>query len=127
MFFNTRRKIFNFVFYALIFVAAVIFLLSNSAFHNKRVDDINYNISDFIDNFIHVDNKTSQRLESSLPRIFLFNLSRPLEPPQLYDSIKCRKSLHIYVKTMLCVHNVDKDIHVSGSIWRKFLSKIDFL
>jgi hypothetical protein len=118
MFYKTRKRFFHLL--LVIALVLIIFTLNNITFSNQRANEINYNISEFIDELIHVNK--SNRLETDHPRIFLFNLSRPLEPLELYDSIKCRKSIHNYVRTMLCVHNVDDDIHVSGSIWRKLNS-----
>ena len=50
--------------------------------------------------------------------VIVIDLSSPLEPKSLYEPIKCRKSAYFIVRTTLCVHDLDKDIHVSGSIWR---------
>ena len=70
--------------------------------------------------------KTSQSatdntiLLSSNPNgVSIFNLEKSLEPPELYNSIQCRKSRKIYVETTLCVHDLNRDVHVSGSIWRE--------
>lgn len=48
----------------------------------------------------------------------IFNLNKPLEPNDTYAPIICRKSAHFQVTTSLCIHDVQKDIHVSGSILR---------
>ncbi|CAF0876752.1 unnamed protein product [Brachionus calyciflorus] len=50
--------------------------------------------------------------------INVINLSLPLEPTQLYSYIKCRKSKKILISTTLCIHDLNQDIHVSGSIWQ---------
>lgn len=50
--------------------------------------------------------------------VLMFDLSKPLEPVETYSGIQCRKSAVFHVSTTLCVHNIQNDIHVSGSIWR---------
>ncbi len=50
--------------------------------------------------------------------ITLIDLKSKLSPRNLYKHIKCRKSLMVIVRTTLCIHNIENDIHVSGSIWR---------
>ncbi len=50
--------------------------------------------------------------------ITLIDLKSKLSPKSLYRPIKCRKSLMFTVRTTLCVHSIENDIHVSGSIWR---------
>jgi hypothetical protein len=113
MFLKIRRRFLRiYLLIATIVLLLVIFLL-NCRFRTVN-HDINYNITDFIYPLNELESFES-------PRIFLFNSSRPLQPLGLYDQIKCRKSLHIYVSTMLCVYNIEQDIHVSGSIWRNFL------
>jgi hypothetical protein len=52
-----------------------------------------------------------------IANVKLFNLSQKMEPNESYDSIQCRKSANFFVETTLCVHDIHKDIHVSGSIW----------
>ncbi len=47
----------------------------------------------------------------------IFDLSKELEPVNIYSDIKCRKSAKFIVETTLCIHPVDKDIWVSSSIW----------
>lgn len=57
--------------------------------------------------------------ESSHP-IRVFNLSRPLEPAFLYNSISCRMSTHDFeVRTLLCPHDISNDAHVSSDIISK--------
>lgn len=50
----------------------------------------------------------------------MFNFSRALEPAFLYDAIRCRKSSHYYVRTLLCLHEIRNDVHVSTAIWSNF-------
>ncbi|CAF1009456.1 unnamed protein product, partial [Brachionus calyciflorus] len=52
------------------------------------------------------------------PSVNIFSLSEPLEPKEIYDSIKCRISEKIIVKTTLCVHDLSKDVFVSKTIWK---------
>ena len=61
-----------------------------------------------------------QTLPSSKPfvNINIFDLNQPLEPDKTYAPIQCRSSAKLYVETVLCVHDLEKDIWVSGSIWR---------
>ena len=49
-------------------------------------------------------------------KINIFDLSQKLTPESVYNPIKCRKSGVYIVSTYLCVHNVENDMHVSGSI-----------
>lgn len=48
----------------------------------------------------------------------IFNLGKELNPDSIYKSIQCRKSIKMIVSTTLCLHDVNRDIHVSGSILR---------
>ena len=47
----------------------------------------------------------------------IFDLSKELEPVNIYNGIKCRKSAKFIVETTLCIHPLEKDIWVSSSIW----------
>ena len=48
----------------------------------------------------------------------IFDLSKPLEPESDYKPIACRASQNIQnTVCTLCVHDIQKDVHVSGSIW----------
>ncbi|CAF0973210.1 unnamed protein product, partial [Brachionus calyciflorus] len=51
------------------------------------------------------------------PSVNIIPLSEPLEPKEIYDSIQCRISEEIIVKTTLCVHDLSKDVFVSKTIW----------
>ena len=81
--------------------------------------DVDFNISELISEHIFRINSNKHNTTT----IYMYNLTKPLEPAGLFRSIKCRKSLEVYVKTRLCVHDVSKDKHVSGSIWRKYFLK----
>ena len=98
---------------ALLFVLALHYFAERRANNNLNEEE-NFNISDFII-------EASQSSEKS-PPLYLFNLSRLLKPRKLYDQIMCRLSNKIYVRTTLCVHEINRDVHVSGSIWRKTIS-----
>jgi len=51
------------------------------------------------------------------PNVKIFDLNAPLIPENLYASIKCTKSASFYnVTTTLCLHNLENDVFVSGSI-----------
>lgn len=66
------------------------------------------------------DEKTvqpEQQTDNSKPNVVIFDLGQPLEPANLYSGIQCRKSATYHVATTLCVHNLNNDVHVSGSIW----------
>jgi len=49
-------------------------------------------------------------------KIQIFDLTQELIPEELYNSIQCRKSAEFIVTTYLCVHKLEKDQYVSGSI-----------
>lgn len=50
--------------------------------------------------------------------VAIFDLGKNLEPNDVYSPIQCRKSRDVFVSATLCVHDIHRDIHVSGSIWR---------
>lgn len=54
---------------------------------------------------------------SDVADIMFFDLGNSLEPSDIYDQVKCRKSAKFIVETTLCVHPIEKDIYVSLSIW----------
>ena len=49
-------------------------------------------------------------------RVSRFDLTKPLEPVSLYEPITCVPSMVYIVRTTLCIHDLKRDIHVSGSI-----------
>jgi len=61
------------------------------------------------------DQKEIQKEKANVNQI---KLNLPLLPANIYDPIQCRKSALYFVSTTLCVHDINKDVHVSGSIWR---------
>ncbi|CAF1095912.1 unnamed protein product [Brachionus calyciflorus] len=50
--------------------------------------------------------------------INIIDFSGLLTTQDIFDSIKCRKSEKIIVKTTLCIHDLTDDEHVSGAIWK---------
>jgi len=48
----------------------------------------------------------------------IIDLSRELEPENVYRDIKCRKSAKFIIETTLCIHPLEKDMAVSGRIWK---------
>lgn len=51
-------------------------------------------------------------------KLAIFNLGKALNPDSIYQSIQCVQSVKMVVSTTLCLHDVKRDIHVSGSILR---------
>ena len=49
-------------------------------------------------------------------RVTVFDLNAPLVPVDIYSNIQCRKSIKVHVSTTLCVHDLFRDVHVSGDI-----------
>ena len=58
-----------------------------------------------------------QNIGENTPNVKLFDLSSKLDPSEIYLNIQCRKSIEIFVSTTLCVHDINNDRYVSGSIW----------
>ena len=58
-----------------------------------------------------------QNIGENTPNGKLFDLSSKLDPSEIYLNIQCRKSIEIFVSTTLCVHDINNDRYVSGSIW----------
>ena len=44
--------------------------------------------------------------------VMLVDLTTKLRPRRIYKHIKCRKSILYVVRTTLCVHNLEQDVHV---------------
>ena len=66
--------------------------------------------------FINRANLTSVYINHNVK---IFDLSQSLKPNSSYNSIPCRDSLKIIVQTKICVHDLNKDKHVSESIWKQ--------
>ncbi|CAF1047892.1 unnamed protein product, partial [Brachionus calyciflorus] len=112
--FNLKKS--TFLKYSILVI--FIFLLSENYSYFKNSDnklEISYSqLKHLIINF----NRPTTLNALSNNQINIFNLSSALEPKSSYEDIKCKKSAEIYVKTTLCVHDLNKDIFVSGAIWR---------
>ncbi len=48
----------------------------------------------------------------------IIDLNKELEPENIYRDIKCRKSAKFIIETTLCIHPLEKDMAVSGRIWK---------
>ena len=60
---------------------------------------------------------TTSKTTQEKPNVNIFDLNAPLEPDNIYASISCKKSASFYnISTTLCLHNLEKDVFVSGSI-----------
>ena len=55
------------------------------------------------------------KLEKANVKIIDLNL--PLVPLELYDPIQCKKSGKFIESTIICVHDLTKDVFVSAEIW----------
>lgn len=101
--------------------------LSNTLNRLQDTSNLTRNLIELIDKFkgVNVNSSASKTTDSNTvsnvpaPNIVLFDLNKALEPASEYDPIQCRKSAVYYVSTTLCVHNLNQDVHVSGSIWRE--------
>ncbi len=76
-------------------------------------------------NFSNIKSSRFQKIKSNpenqikQSNINIFDLNKPLEPKEIYEPIKCRNSSKVYVETVLCVHDLQKDVFVSNDIWNK--------
>ena len=61
------------------------------------------------------------------PNVKVIDLNKPLVSPEIYDAIKCKKSAKFIESTMICVHDLDKDIFVSADIWNSGSFEKDLL
>jgi hypothetical protein len=60
---------------------------------------------------------TTSKTTQEKPNVNIFDLNAPLEPDNIYASISCKKSASFYnISTTICLHNLEKDVFVSGSI-----------
>ena len=90
----------------LLFIFFVFFLLSKKNMTNKTILT-NVTTSHPVNQTVNVRN-----------HVKIFDLNQALEPKSIYDSINCRESALIFVKTTLCVHDLNKDSFVSKDIWK---------
>ena len=55
--------------------------------------------------------------ETKNQTVKIFDLKKPLEPSSVYAPILCNKSASFHgIATTLCIHDLNKDVFVSGSI-----------
>lgn len=97
----------------------------------------NFKLENQIKNLLKSFNESEQKLLKELIKIQighetngvkLFDLTSPLEPANVYDPIKCRKSIDIRgVSTTLCVHDLNDDKFVSSNIWQNGVWEPDIL
>ena len=89
-----------------IFILFIFFLLSYKNITNKNVLS-NVAASQPVNQSVNVKE-----------HVKIFDLNQVLEPKSIYDGIKCRESALMLVKTILCVHDLNKDSFVSKDIWQ---------
>lgn len=96
----------------------------DSETNQKQFDTIYKSLEEIKNKFIFNFQSKSDRepivqeIQEVKANVNEFKLSQPLLPANIYDPIQCRKSAVYFVSTTLCVHDINKDVHVSGSIWR---------
>jgi hypothetical protein len=103
------------------FIIASILLIIIFIYLNKHQTDTKYpTILEKAGPFNPRDaNAPKERLETlTNAHIKTFDLRSELEPSELYDPIRCRTSEKILVQTILCIHDLKKDVFVSEYIWR---------
>ena len=60
---------------------------------------------------------TTIKTTQEKPNVNIFDLNAPLVPVNVYASINCKNSASFYnISTTLCLHNLENDVFVSGSI-----------
>jgi hypothetical protein len=60
---------------------------------------------------------TTSKTTQEKPNVNIFDLNAPLVPENIYASINCKNSASFYnISTTLCLHNLENDVYVSGSI-----------
>ncbi len=88
----------------------------NKAVENKNIDELKPSLTSTSTSTSTSTTTTTSSKEDEKPHVKIFDLRSELKPADIYSGIQCRKSLNIFVDTTLCVHDLKKDIHVSGSI-----------
>ena len=63
----------------------------------------------------YMDSKS--KTDKHKPNTKIFDLTQPLEPSETYKEIQCKESAKFVVQTVICVHEIDKDVYVSKDIW----------
>lgn len=109
-----------------LYILVILLIIYSYIFYYQNKTKFNY--SNFISNQklkFSSDNSINSIIPfSTIPKnkhVSIFNLSKPLEPNSSYWAIQCVPSANVYVKTTLCLHQLNFDVHVSGSIWRNGL------
>jgi len=92
----------------------------NSVF--SKVDTISLIINEAVP-----PKKVDQQINNSIKSVFIKTQSAVAKAIHIFDlnqvdienyePIKCKKSAEIYVKTTLCIHDLNKDSFVSKDIW----------
>ncbi len=70
-----------------------------------------------IENTVLDKNKNTDESTIKEANVKIIDLSKELEPENIYRDIKCRKSAKFIIETTLCIHPVEKCIYLSVSIW----------
>ncbi len=95
---------------SLIFIICFLYVCSN--YENKKSLSKNPTFErqiSFVDSYFN----------NATPNVYLFNLSKELEPSDVYKEIMCKKSRYYKsYRTFLCIHDTRHDVHISGSILR---------
>ena len=98
-----------------IFILVLILVCIMFYFENLKMQDKLKQIE--VQNGGQKDEAISQQDQKNIANVNIFDLSKPLEPANLYSEIQFRKSATYHVSTTLCVHNLSNDVLISGGIW----------
>ena len=91
----------------------------------NQLDSIYKSLDEIKNNFLaKIKSKEIREEKANVNKI---QLSLPLLPANIYDPIQCRKSAVFFVSTTLCVHDINKDVYVSASIWKDGLWEQEIL
>ena len=92
--------------------------------NQKQFDSIYKSLEEIKNNILAKIQSKSEReeivqeIQEEKANVNQIKLSLPLLPANIYDPIQCRKSAVYFVSTTLCVHDINKDVYVSASIWK---------
>ena len=100
--------------FIIVFLILIIFALLLFLYKETQKSKINKDL--FSSNKVKSISQ-KQNIVENTPNVKLFDLSSKLDPSEIYLNIQCRKSIEIFVSTTLCVHDINNDRYVSGSIW----------
>lgn len=112
--FKMKRKVFaKLIVISLLLIIFKYFLDSSSLF---QYDDIVLDTTGHMDLdaefWLKKNNHSRETNNETNNLVTLIDLRTRLRPKSLYKRIECRKSLMHVVRTTLCVHDIEKDIHV---------------